>query len=399
MPGYIEKRGVNSYRLVASCGYDSNGKRQKKTKTIKADSPAKANKELALFISEVERGLVVDDKRLTFKNYAYEWLREHAEKELAPKTVFRYKQLLEDRIIPALGNIRLHKLTTQHLFSFYNNLKEIGIRKDGKDDLPLSELTIKHHHRLIYTILEWAVELQKIHANPAKSKIFQVVKSKKNQRQKPKAFSRQQVVAVLEAAKLEPLKYQIILLLALATGARQGELMGLEWKHIDFKHNEVTIEQSAQYLPGRGIFIKDTKNDSSNRTVPIDRPVMDALKYYKEQQDAERQKLGDQWQASDRLFTSWNGNPMYPNQMSSWFPRFLQRHKLPHLNFHGLRHTSATLLIAEGGTPVEVAQMLGHSTPSTTMTVYAHALKERERALARKMGKILLGKERNRGQK
>jgi integrase len=176
---------------------------------------------------------------------------------------------------------------------------------------------------------------------------------------------------------------------------RQGELMGLEWKHFDLDKKTISIQQCAQYLPGKGIFLKDPKNETSKRLISVPASVMELLKRYKKEQAAERLQMGDKWQASDRLFTTWDGRPMYPNEMSSWFPKFLKRHKLPHLNFHGLRHTSATLLIAEGATATDLSRRLGHSNTSTTMNIYAHSLQKADNVLASKMDNILSGKKKS----
>ncbi|MPM23021.1 hypothetical protein SDC9_69483 [bioreactor metagenome] len=154
----------------------------------------------------------------------------------------------------------------------------------------------------------------------------------------------------------------------------------------------IHIEQCAQYLPGKGVFLKDPKNESSKRLISIPQCVTDILKQHKKNQAVDRLQMGNKWMASDRVFTSWDGRPMYPNEMSSWFPRFLGRHNLPHLNFHGLRHTSATLLIAEGATATDLSRRLGHSTTSTTMNIYAHSLQKADDLLANKMDSILTGK-------
>ena len=135
----IEKRSENSYRITVSAGYNSDGKQIKKQKTIKLDpklTEKQKEKELerqaVLFQEEVERGTYLDADKLTFKQFIEKWLKDYAEPNLAPKTLYRYKELLDTRIIPALGHIKLSKLQPPHLTSFYNNLRENGIRIDSK---------------------------------------------------------------------------------------------------------------------------------------------------------------------------------------------------------------------------------------------------------------------------
>lgn len=385
MAGSIQKSGQNSWKLTVSCGFDAAGKRVRHTKTVICKSEREARKELALFVAEIERGQFTGSRKTTLKDFTLIWLRDYAEKQLAPKTLFRYKQILEDRIIPALGHLHLDKIKPNHLLSFYNNLTEAGIRKDGKEDRGLSERTILHHHRLIHTILETAVQWQYILSNPAGR-----VKAPKITRKPAAVYDQEQTAALLAAVESEPIKYQVIILLAISTGMRQGEIMGLTWKHIDFEKNTIRVEQSAQYLPQKGVFFKEPKNESSKRLIAIPSSVMEFLKHFKKHQAEERLKLGDKWQASDLLFTTWAGKPMFPNEMSSWFPRFLAKHQLPHLPFHGLRHTSATLLIAEGATATDLSRRLGHSTTSTTMNIYAHSLQKADTLLAQKMNSILI---------
>lgn len=387
MAGSVQKTGDASWKLTVSCGFDSAGKRIRKTKTVNCKSEREAKKELALFVAEIEKGQYIDAKKTTFSDIAALWLKDYAEKHLAPKTLYRYKQLLETRIIPAIGHLQLQKLQPPHLLSFYNNLAEPGIRMDGKETKGLSERTILHHHRLIHTILESAVQWQYLLYNPASR-----VKSPKVNKKTAAVYDQEQTSNLLLAAQSEPPKYQTIILLAIATGMRQGEIMGLTWKHIDFENNTISVEQAAQYLPGKGFFLKEPKNESSKRLISVPASVVNLLRAYKKGQAEERLQLGDKWQASDMVFTTWDGRPMFPIEMSSWFPRFLKRHSLPHLPFHGLRHTSATLLIAEGATATDLSKRLGHSTTSTTMNIYAHSLQKADSVLANKMDLILNSK-------
>ncbi|MFA6939982.1 MAG: N-terminal phage integrase SAM-like domain-containing protein [Clostridiaceae bacterium] len=129
----IEKRGENSYRLIVSCGYDKQGKKLMKRKTIDLShiKPNKqedeAKRQWVLFKDEIEKGLFLDSGKITFEDFIEKWLKDYAEPELAPKTLFRYKELLESRIIPAIGHIKVNQLQPTHLTEFYNNLREKGI--------------------------------------------------------------------------------------------------------------------------------------------------------------------------------------------------------------------------------------------------------------------------------
>lgn len=180
-----------------------------------------------------------------------------------------------------------------------------------------------------------------------------------------------------------------MVLLDIYTGMRCGELMGLSWSNINLEIRTIKIVQASQYLPEKGTFMKDTKNDSSVRLVSIPQSLVSLLKKYKAYWDEEKLKAGELWTNSDLLFTKWNGGPMFTYTLTNWFPEFLKRHKLPHITPHGLRHTSATLLISQGINIRAVSERFGHARTSTTMDIYAHALKSSDREAADKLDNLL----------
>lgn len=383
MAGRIEKRGEESYRLTAYGGYDDKGKQIVHRKTVKCKSKREAEKMLAEYVTQVDRGQVTKNNKITLKEFIDIWIKDYASKQLAAKTLYRYKEMMNSRIIPCLGHIPLHKIRPSDLLSFYSQLEEDGIRLDGRNG-HLSERTILHHHRLIHSILRTAVQWQYLYDNPADR-----VKAPRVPTKPMAVYGEEEVASLLNAVENEHIKYKAIIMLAISTGMRQGEIMGLEWRHIDFQDNTIDIQQCAQYLPGKGAFIKEPKNPSSRRKIAVPSTVMNVLAQYQKWQEEQRSLLGDQWQESGQVFLKWNGKPMYPNEMSSWFPRFLTRRNLKKIPFHGLRHTSATLLIANGATPTDLSRRLGHSNTSTTLNIYAHSLKRADSILANKMESIM----------
>ena len=339
MAGSYEKQGKDTYRLFVSGGVGPNGKRKRHTKTVKANSPREAEKLLAQFVAEVEKGQYIEPSRLTFAEYAQRWLRDYAEKNLAPKTLFRYKQYLDSRILPAFGHLKVEQIKPAHLLGFYTNLMEDGIREDGKPG-GLSENTVGHHHRLISSMLQDAVDWQIISSNPASR-----VKPPKVKKKQAACYDEEQSITLLDAVEQEPLKYNVILNLAVYTGLRRGELFGLEWRDIDFDKNTLRVERVSQYIPGQGLITKEPKNETSVRVVSVPGTLMALLKHYKAHQAEERLKVGDLWQASNRLFTTWDGKPMHPDTISKWFPDFLRKYDLPPLPFHGLRHYGKQMIM------------------------------------------------------
>jgi integrase len=391
MKGWIERRGENSYRLNVSCG-TKDGKQIKKRRAVhvtgKTDAEKKkeAEKLLTEFMVEIERGLTVESKRQSFKQFVDRWLKDYAEINLAPKTLFRYKEILDSRILPSIGHIKIDQLRPTHIIEFENMLREDGIRKDGQAG-GLSEKTILQHHRIISSILNDAVQWQAIFSNPAAR-----VKPPKVPKKQAACYDEDQMLDLLDLLDQVPpegLKYRVIVDLALGTGLRRGEIMGLEWPDINMDKCTLEVRQASQYLPGQGCFIKDPKNETSKRLISVPASTIVLLKKWRAQQAEQRLKVGDQWSGGDWVFTAWDGHRMHPDTISKWFPEFLKKNNLPHIPFHGLRHTSATLLIAEGSDIREVSGRLGHSNTSTTGDIYAHFLKKADQAAAEKLDNLM----------
>ncbi|OAT82238.1 site-specific integrase [Desulfotomaculum copahuensis] len=392
MAGWVEKRGENKWRLNVPGGTGPDGHRKTFRKGVEAPSKREAEKLLDLFSAEVLKGQYVEPSKLTFKQFAERWLRDYAEPELAPKTVHRYRELLVSRIFPAMGHLKTEDIKPIHLIEFYRNLAEDGLRLDGKMG-KLSGSTIHHHHRLLSSILNDAVEWGVIPHSPAAR-----VKPPKVKRRQADCYDREQTAAMLAALDDEPLKYKAAVVLTVASGIREGELMGLTWRDVDFGNGTIEVLRASQSLPGMGTFTKGTKNETSERLIALPASVMELLKQHKAHQAEERLRAGDLWQGTDRVFATWDGRPMYTYTVGKWFSKFLVRHNLPHIKFHALRHTSASLLLAKGIPLKSVSARLGHATTGTTADIYAHALQSVDRQAADTMDEILTAGKKRKGQ-
>lgn len=406
----IEKRSENTYRLTVSMGYTKEGKKLRKHKTIDlSDIPVKkqlqeAQKQYVLFENEVKKGQYIDNEKITFEAFTQLWFKDYATPNLQPKTLYEYNKLLQ-RIIVAIGHIKLCQLQPLHLTTFYNNLREDGIRKDKKTG-GLSPKTITHYHRLISTILETAVQWNLLANNPASR-----VKPPKLEKHEARHFNLEQTEYILQLLESEPLKYRTMIVLSIYGGMRQGELTALTWNDIDFDNCTIGIDKSLQHLPGRETFIKSTKTETT-RIISIPVSVIELLKEYKRWQSEEKLKLGDLWHKEDCfLFTTYNGKAIFPSTISKWFLKFLRKHNesitnddriskedkekylLPEVNFHGLRHTNATLLINQNTDIATVSKRLGHAKISTTTDIYTHSLQKADRAASDNLDHLLNSKD------
>ena len=383
MPSKIRNRGNGTYEIAAYAGYDENGRQIVKRKTIKAKNEKDALKQQVAFEIAVQQGTITLTGKLKVAAFAQQWFDDHCRKNLAPKTQRSYLNHLNNRILPALGHIDINNLRPQHIIKFLNDIQESASRFDGREG-KVSDESFSYCFRVLSSMLQDAVQWQVIPSNPCKR-----VEAPKVARKKIKVMDEQSVDRMLDALQEEPLKYRTIIMLAIDSGLRLGELMGLKWTDVDLEHSIISIEKANQALSKIGIFTKSTKNNPSVRNVVISNNSKTLLTIYRQEQLKTRIQLGEKWMDEGWLFTQWNGKPMYPGTPSQWFRNFLKRHDLPHMRFHALRHLSATVLIAQGVPLKNVSSRLGHSDIRTTANIYSEALQSVDRQAAAKMDEFL----------
>ena len=393
MAGSIEKRGKNSYRLTVSEGFDLNGKPMIHRKTVHG-TKKDAEVELAKFVTEVQNGLVIDGKSLKFSEFTEIWKRDYGSKELAPSTYKRYCRMLETRLLPYFGHFYINKIKPTDIMKFYDLLEKDTqlVRKKGnngsKTKKPLSGKTILEHHRLLRAMLHKAVYWQLIVANPAER-----VQPPKARKPKRRSYDDEQTKILLENLELlssEDTKYKVAIILTVFTGVRLGELMGLEWQDVDFKNGIISINRSSQYLSDMGVFTKVPKTESSIREIAIPEFIVSLLEEYKLWYEEQKSIYSELWTNSDRLFVQADGKPMHPSTISKWFVKYVGQIGLPVINFHGLRHTNASLLVAQNIDIAVISARLGHAQISTTLDFYVHPLLSHNRKAGYALENLLL---------
>ena len=372
MAGSIEKREKDSYRLVYTNGYDLNGNIIKHTKTIHG-TKEDAQIELAKSVADVQNGLVIEGKSLKFSEFTEIWKRDYGSKELAPSTYKRYCRMLETRILPYFGHFYINKIKPTNIMQFYDLLSRDTqlVRKksnNGKKTIkPLSGKRILEHHRLLCTMLHQAIYWQLIVSNPAER-----VQPPKAMKPKRRYYDDEQCKILLENLTeigKEQIKYKVAIIFTIFTGVRIGELMGLEWQDVDFKTGIVSINRSSQYLSDKGVFTKTPKTESSIREVAIPNFVVSLLEEYKLWYDEPKSFYGELWTNSDRLFVQTDSKTMPSSTISKWFVKYVGQIGLPVINFRGLRHTNATLLISQN---IDVTVVAAHAQITTTFNFYVH---------------------------
>jgi integrase len=376
----IEKRGKNSYRLSVVIGYEPDGTPIRERKTVKAKNPTEAKKQLTLFEAEIlnEQYIKIEDK-MTLNLFYNDWLEKYAKNEenLSPDTRENYVNILKKRILPKYGHMKLVDIKTIHIVNFMNDLRKDGGRLDGKKGR-LSPSSIANCYRAFNNILARAVEWKLIKENPAAA-----VKQPKITVKKSDVYSKDELSVLFTHLEKKPFHWKVLILLAISTGAREGEIAALEWKHFNFERGTVFIEQSLTEITGEGLHLKNTKNKRS-RTVSLPGYLLKMLEKFNEQSLHERSQVEDKLEWPDYFFVFANefGKPIRPDSISQWWRRFTKKFELKHIRFHELRHTSATLLINEGVHAKVISERLGHADISTTMNIYGHVLAEADQTAA-----------------
>lgn len=338
MAGSYTKR-ANSYRLR----FTYKGKTY--SKTIKLSKGQKIERELDKFVEEIKNGNNISSN-INFITFAQKWLDDYAKPNLRERTVQGYKDYLNLRLIPYFGNMNLSDIQLYDIQKFVNSLSST-----------LSSETIRKYKNCLSCIFNYAVRWNFLKFNPCNGVI---IPKGLDTSVKPVFLTKDEVEQLLLYLNKEDLKHQIIVRLALQCGLRRSEILGLTWNAIDFKNNTISIYQATTTIRGVGTVISDTKNQSSIRTIYVKDEIIELLK-----------KLPKE---TELIF-----NGISNNAVSKWFKRFIEKNNLKHMRFHDLRHTHATLLIANGIDMKTVSSRLGHSNISTTMNIYTHVLSENDK--------------------
>ena len=448
----IEKRG-DSYRIIVFCGYDITGKqiRHRMTWTPpEGMTKRQIEKELqrqAVLFEEQARHTGVQNGNIRLIDFTEKFLKEYAT-TLKARTAYGYRERMKV-INKALGHIKLSELKPGHIAVFYANLQEEGVRRTAwaickidfaewmqthntnattlskvssvsiwsfkqckkkariaiesaqgiadtmgekltdiftieKNTEPLAPGTIHTYHRVLSAVLFRAVKWGYIRDNPANRADLPSLANRN-----AKYLEEDEARKLLELLHYEHIKWRTIITFDLLSGLRRGELAGLRWEDVDEASQTITIRQTSNYLPGKGIFTDTPKTANSYRPLRLSRSAFILLADYKDWQDAQREALGDAWEDKDgRIFTRDTGAPMFPDSISQWFRNFIKRTGLPKVTVHSLRHTYASLMIADGTPLVVVSHQLGHAQASTTANIYAHVIKSAEARAAQSFDKF-----------
>lgn len=356
-----------------------NGKRKRKPIYGKTRKEVAEKLKTALHDQQIGT-LPREAKKQTVTQYLNDWLQHAVKPSVRPKTYASYKQLCDLYIIPDLGHVLLSQLSPQQIQRFENNLAKRTVKRTG---LPISTRTVGYCHAVLRRALNQAVRYGLLGRNPAT-----VIAAPKRTRPEARFLTPDQARAFLASVKGDRLEG--LYTVAVTTGLRQGELLGLTWDNIDLEAGSLTVNKAAQRVDGKLTFV-EPKSKTSKRTIPLTTTAVAALRAHRIHQLEERLLAGSAWKEQDLVFPNTIGGIYDAGNMVREFHEALKRAELPPINFHSLRHTCASLLLAQH-TPMKVVQdLLGHSDFYITANTYSHVVQDLQREAANKMDSLLAG--------
>ncbi len=362
--GHIRERSPGAFEIRYALGTDpATGRRRIATVTVRG-SQKDAEKELRRLLRAVDTGEHVDPSRTIVRDWLKTWL-DAIRQEVAPRTAERYAEIVNNFLVPTLGNLLLAKLAAIHIQDAYNRWA-IGGRRDSKAG-GLSPRTRRHIHRILSAALGRAVEQQLIARNPCDAFRKRLPKV---ERREMATLSADQSARLLDAVRHSHIYWPV--LLALATGMRRGEALALRWRNVDLDRSTVRIVESLEQTKA-GLRFKSPKTDRA-RAVTLPSFAAEELRRVKREQAEALLMLGVRQTGDTLVCARRDGEPLQPQSLTHEFPRFLARlgADFPRIRFHDLRHSHATQLLLAGVHPKVAQERLGHSTISTTLDLYSH---------------------------
>ena len=368
MRGNITRRGKSSWQLKFDVGSDS-GKRQTRYATVRG-TYKDAQRKLTELLGAADDGTLPDPTSATVADYFRAWLG--SAREQSPKTLERYGELIDRQIVPHLGAHKLQKLRPEHVQHWHGTLINLG----------LSPRTIGHAHRLLRLVLKSAMANSTLSRNAAA-----VHAPPKVEDEEIEILSGDQIADV--RSKLQGHTLLPIVELALATGMRRGELLGLQWGDVDLEAGALRVERSVEETKA-GLRLKPPKTKFGRRNIALPPEAIALLRAHKVQQMEIRLALGmGKPEETTLVFSDVEGRLLKPHTVSRAWRRAVVALKLPEVTFHALRHTHVSVLIRAGVDILTISRRMGHSKASVTLDVYGHLIGGADKAAADAIAGVL----------
>jgi integrase len=367
MSGSVSKQG-NKWYYVIELGKDENGKRQQKKQRGFA-TKKEAEKAMREAITAWEKGTYIEPSKMLFREYITDWLNDK-KNSVKKQTWEGYEVLIRTHIIPVLGNVKVSSLTPNILQKFINDLM----------DSHLAPSSVRKIYAILNNALSKAEKWGMIPKNVAS-----LIEKPKLIKTEMKVWDKEEVNRFLDVAKEDRL--HIAFLLAITTGMRQGEILGLKWEDIDFKEGTLSIKRILSHN-GKEL-LSEGKTKSSIRTIYLDNVTIEALKHHRTMILQEKLVSGQDYRDHNLIICTTKGTSVNPRNLSRKWKELIKMSGIEEIRFHDLRHSHATLMMEQGVNPKVVAERLGHSDVRLTMNIYTHVLPSLQKQVAENFGKEL----------
>lgn len=344
----------HSWRVVASAGSDPATGRARQHKITVRGSRREAERVLRRLLNRIEDGTVAESGREKVAAYLARWL-DHVRSRVRPRTLARYRELLERHVIPRIGNLRLGQVRPLHIQQVVDSMLAEG----------LAPRTVLHAYRVLSSALRQAVRWQLLGINPAAA--VQPPRPERPDLMIPDPGLLHQIMEAAKGSSLEG-----VVVLAVATGMRRGEILGLRWRDVDLDAGLVRVTASLDMEGGLPRWMAP-KTPRGRRTIALPSFAAAWLRQRRREQTGRRLLLGTAWEDHDVVLDDGTGRAVDPDGVSAAFAAMVQRRGWP-VRLHDLRHAYATTLLTQGIHPKIVSEALGHSSVAFTLDTYAHVL-------------------------
>jgi integrase len=366
--GHIRRRGAKSWEIRFDVGRDpATGKRKTRTKTVRG-TKKEAQAELRRQLNALDEGTFVEPSKLTVAEYLRWWLDNEAAYNTTTRTLQGYREQIDKHIVPELGAIRLQQLQPLQVQEMYTRKLQSG-RCDGRGGL--APRTVVHLDRVLNVALKRARQLRLITTNPIDD-----VRRPQIPKHEVDVLSDDETKALLN--HLHGTRLYVPVFLVLSTGLRRGELLGLQWRDIDFEAKRLHVRRAVeQTRPQDGrrydLALKEPKTKASKRTISLPDSAVDLLSAHWRTQSEQRLRLGlGRPQSESLLFTKIDGSMIVPDYLGQQFKVAAGRAGLGKRGLHTLRHTHITNLLRHGVHVKVASERAGHSSVSVTLDLYSH---------------------------
>ncbi len=362
--GSISRRPSGAWRAQVTL----NGRRLSFT----ADSRRECQDWLKKTIHQIDDGLTFANTKITVEEFLSEWLSS-SKTSMRPRTWAHYQQVTRTYIAANLGKIKVRDLRPDHIQKFYNGMLEKGV----------GVYTVLKIHTVLHSALSHAVKTGLMGRNPASLTILP-----QEPHEEMQILDESQVCQMLVAAHGSRL--ETLLHLAVVTGMRQMELLGLKWTDLDQVNQTIRVERQLARPDKDGVKFASPKTKFGKRTLALGTTTTTVLRAHYENQVRERKAVGGIWNEHGLIFPNSLGGPIHPHNLLRDFKKVLRLAGLPIIRFHDLRHTAASLMLNHGVPVTVVSRRLGHSKPSVTLDIYGHLIPSMQVEAAEKMDELVL---------